>query len=147
MSEQAVGLFILALIPISVLLYVLPSIIAFRRLHPNRWLILAVNVMLGATGIGWAVALVWACYAAHRPEGERDSNSPGGESGLNLFINDVRRIRLVEPEARQSAAGKDQRLAPGEAVRELERLNQLRAGDHLSEAEFTECKSRVLQRL
>jgi hypothetical protein len=44
-------------------------------------------VAFGGTIIGWGIALVWAMRAAHRV----GSTSSGGESGLNLFINDVKK--------------------------------------------------------
>jgi hypothetical protein len=42
----------------------------------------------GGTIIGGGIALVWAMRTAHRV----GSTGSGGESGLNLFINDVKRI-------------------------------------------------------
>jgi Superinfection immunity protein len=44
----------------------LPTAIAFVRKHHNRFAILALNVMLGWTIIGWAVALVWSLTAVWR---------------------------------------------------------------------------------
>lgn len=44
----------------------LPTIIAFVRKHHNRYAILALNVLLGWTVIGWAVALVWSLTAIWR---------------------------------------------------------------------------------
>lgn len=44
----------------------LPSIIAFARGHHNRFAILALNVFLGWTLIGWVLALVWALTAVRR---------------------------------------------------------------------------------
>lgn len=41
-------------------LYFLPSIIAFMRGHHNRGAIIATNILLAWTGIGWAGALIWA---------------------------------------------------------------------------------------
>ena len=41
-------------------LYFLPSIVAFKRQHPHKGTILAVNLFLGWTQIGWIVAMVWA---------------------------------------------------------------------------------------
>jgi hypothetical protein len=70
-------------------IYAAPTLLAFRRNHPNRWIILVINVAFGGTIIGWGIALVWAKRAAHRV----GSTSSGGESGLNLFINDVKRFR------------------------------------------------------
>jgi Superinfection immunity protein len=40
--------------------YFIPSIIAFYRKKANRAAILAVNVLLGWTFVGWVVALIWA---------------------------------------------------------------------------------------
>jgi hypothetical protein len=108
--------------------YVVPTFIAFRRNHPNRWPILLVNVVFGATILGWGIALAWALRAVHRP----GSASNGGESGLNIFVNDVRKVRLVEP-------------APHAAVsEELERLHQLLLRCAISQAEFETLKAKLL---
>ncbi|MFI1968314.1 hypothetical protein BLA24_13285 [Streptomyces cinnamoneus] len=45
-------------------LYVVPSVIAFRRRHPQRLLVLAVNLVFGCTLVGWAVALHLATRSA-----------------------------------------------------------------------------------
>jgi hypothetical protein len=74
-------------------IYAAPTLLVFRRNHPNRWIILVINVAFGGTIIGWGIALVWAKRAAHRV----GSTSSGGESGLNLFINDVKKIQVVDP--------------------------------------------------
>ena len=76
------------------LLYFLPSIIAFKRLHPNRWPILILNSVFGLTVVGWFGTLAWALKALHLS----DSGSNGGESGLNLFANDEKRVRVMRRE-------------------------------------------------
>jgi hypothetical protein len=48
---------------LSVGLYFLPSIIAFKRGHPNAGAILVLNIFLGWTGLGWIGALVWSFTA------------------------------------------------------------------------------------
>jgi ABC-type transport system involved in cytochrome c biogenesis permease component len=40
--------------------YFIPTIVAFRRGHHNRWPIAVLNFFLGSTGIGWVLALVWS---------------------------------------------------------------------------------------
>jgi Superinfection immunity protein len=40
--------------------YFIPSIIAFSRVKANRFWILALNLFLGWTAVGWIVALVLA---------------------------------------------------------------------------------------
>ncbi|MET8982815.1 superinfection immunity protein [Streptomyces sp. NPDC004539] len=39
------------------LLYLLPSYLAFTREVKGRWLVLVINLFLGASLIGWGVAL------------------------------------------------------------------------------------------
>jgi hypothetical protein len=46
--------------------YWLPTVIAFRRGHPNCWPVAVVNLFTGWTGIGWVVALVWSVTAVRR---------------------------------------------------------------------------------
>lgn len=92
MSENTL-LFILLLLGAAIfcVIYMVPSIVAFRRNHPNRWVIFVINLAFGGTVIGWGFALVWAMRAVHRPSNEAD----GGESGLNIFINDPKTVRLA----------------------------------------------------
>lgn len=44
-------------------IYLLPAIIASNRKHHNAGAILALNLLLGWTFLGWAAAFVWACTA------------------------------------------------------------------------------------
>lgn len=53
------------------LLYFAPAIIADKRKHPNWRSIVAVNILLGWTFIGWVVALVWSVSAIEPPRGAR----------------------------------------------------------------------------
>jgi hypothetical protein len=50
----------LLLVVIFVTVYFFPSIIAYYKDKRNRGAILALNLLLGFTFIGWVVALVWA---------------------------------------------------------------------------------------
>ena len=45
---------------VGVALYFTPTIIAWLRTHYNRWAILALNLLLGWTVLGWIVSLVWS---------------------------------------------------------------------------------------
>jgi hypothetical protein len=128
---------------VGIILFVLPSYLAFRRKHPNRWLILAVNIGLGGTGIGWCVALVWALRIVHLP-GD-GVGSRGGESGLNLFANDISRVR-VEP-SMSGAAQRDDAVPtpPGDALLQIERLRQLLDAGHIDQAEFAQLKAAALR--
>lgn len=86
-SELIAGLIIFFVI------YMIPTIVAFWRGHPNRWIILLLNIFLGGTGIVWFGCLIWACMAVHISNDPNGSN--GGEKGLNLTANDVVPVRLV----------------------------------------------------
>lgn len=73
-SIVAGGIAFAVFIVLCVLLfYFLPSFIAFSRGLRNRWAILVVNLLLGATLVGWVVSLVWAIV--ERPESEFRSDS------------------------------------------------------------------------
>lgn len=52
-----------SLTPILLLIYFAPSIVAVHRGHHDKIAIGVLNVLLGWTGLGWIVALVWACTA------------------------------------------------------------------------------------
>ncbi|MCP2679688.1 superinfection immunity protein [Maricaulaceae bacterium NA33B04] len=46
------------------LFYFLPALIALLRGHHNGFAIFLTNVLLGWTGIGWIVALIWSTTAS-----------------------------------------------------------------------------------
>ena len=115
---------------IAGIIYIMPSIVAFRRNHPNRWIILVINIAFGSTVIGWGIALVWALRAAHQV----GSTSSGGESGLNLFVNDVKKIQIVDPPP----------LPQTSPVQELERLHALLVRGAISQVEFDGLKAKLL---
>jgi hypothetical protein len=108
-------------------IYAIPTIVAFRRNHPNRWLILVINIAFGGTIIGWGVALVWALRAVHRP----GSTGGGGESGLNIFVNDTKKVQIVDPSSASTA-------------QELERLHDLLTRGVISQMEFDGLKTKLI---
>lgn len=89
-------LIILALV---LLAYAAPTLVAFQRGHPNRYLIAAINLVGGMTGFLWVVTLIWAFRAVHlSPTGD-----DGGESGLDITINDPIRATLARDKPAQLA--------------------------------------------
>jgi hypothetical protein len=122
-------------------IYIIPSVVAFKRDHPNRWIIFAINMAFGATVIGWIGALVWALNAAHISN--QAGGSHGGESGLNLFVNDEKRVRWPDSPAPQPSAAARPRTVEN-AVDEIERLRQLFVDQHLTVDEFNRLKASVL---
>ena len=79
------GTEILLAIALGFLLYLTPTFIAFGRRHPNRWVILALNICLGGTGIVWLGCLIWAMMAIHITNDPEGSN--GGESVPHLHVH------------------------------------------------------------
>jgi len=45
---------------VVVILYMLPTLIAFSREHPRRGEVGVVNIFLGWTLIGWVAVFLWA---------------------------------------------------------------------------------------
>lgn len=43
----------LGMLVLFLVIYLIPSVVAFRRSHPNRWAITLVNVFLGGAGQDW----------------------------------------------------------------------------------------------
>ena len=54
--------------------YFAPTVIALVRSHHQRWAILALNLFLGWTFIGWVIALVWSLTSTVRPIDARHLN-------------------------------------------------------------------------
>jgi Superinfection immunity protein/zinc-ribbon domain len=54
----------LVLLLISLAVYFIPSFVASKRDHPQFVAIIALNLLLGWTFIGWVAALVWALTGA-----------------------------------------------------------------------------------
>lgn len=118
----------------ALIMYPLPTFVAFSKRHPNRWVILGLNLILGGTGIVWFGCLIWAMMKVHDPKDAEGSR--GGESGLNIFANDIVRVKVegesaTPPSARAGAPGWPSDLpsspAPGpDTLSRLERLQRLR---------------------
>ena len=58
--EAVLTIFMFALPFLIAGIYLLPTIIAFARKNPNKIAIMALNILLGWTFIGWVISLVWA---------------------------------------------------------------------------------------
>lgn len=66
-TDPTVGIILLmVLILVCGCFYLLPTIIAATRGHPNTAPIAIINILLGWTLIGYAVALAWSFTAIER---------------------------------------------------------------------------------
>ena len=66
--DTAMGFALALFFFLGFLLYIAPAVVAWDRQHPQvRW-IWALTLVLGWTGIGWLLALIWALQStgAHR---------------------------------------------------------------------------------
>jgi Superinfection immunity protein len=66
MREIAVGVGILIFLILILVVYFLPAIVAHKRDSVSFGAIFVLNLLAGATGVFWFVALVWACFGATR---------------------------------------------------------------------------------
>ncbi len=52
----------------ALFVYMIPTVIAFRKRHPKRAAILFVNLLLGVTVLGYVGAMLWATAPTPLPE-------------------------------------------------------------------------------
>lgn len=143
--------FIVAIVVILAVIFI-PTVVAFRRQHPNRWLIFVVNLAFGGTIVGWVAALVWAMHYAHISE----DGSHGGESGINLFVNDPVDVRVnpsmgsgqstVSTGRSNNDPAPPNTLSDAENVQTLRRLKSLFESGAISAEEYTALKTPILNR-
>lgn len=126
-------LFWLAAIVGIVWIALLPTIIAFRRRHPHRWLILVINLLFSATGIGWIIALIWALNSLP-------------------FTDDFHgRLGTVRVETREpllvAQTAQPTRSPAEDAADQLQRLKQLHSQGALTDEEYARARRPLLDRL
>lgn len=54
--------FMIVWVIVGIVVYFLPTFIAFGRKHPSRIVILLINLFLGWSVLGWLVALIWSFF-------------------------------------------------------------------------------------
>lgn len=62
---------LLLIFVLTLIVYFLPTIIANRRYHKNSSAIFVLNLLLGWTGLGWAIAAIWAYTNNRHPSSEK----------------------------------------------------------------------------
>lgn len=137
-DDDAVGCFLAVILIIVIgLIYFMPTLVAFKRNHPNRWVIFVLNLCLGATLVAWLICLIWAFRKIHDPLESKDG-SRGGESGLNFFINDVKTVRVISQEANRESSHQNT------VIEDLSKLNELKEKGVLNNEEFEAAKKKLL---
>lgn len=52
---------------LGLVVYFVPTMVAFKKKHLNKTAILLLNLFLGWTFVGWVVALVWSVKKTDKP--------------------------------------------------------------------------------
>ena len=60
------GIALYLIVAVVMGLYFLPAITAWMRGHHSKWAIIALNILLGWTIIGWVGALIWSLTGTRR---------------------------------------------------------------------------------
>lgn len=131
-DDAGSGAFLVLFLLVCLVLFMMPTIVAFNRRHPNRWPIAVINVLFGGTGLGWLGSLIWAFNAVHKSP----TGSDGGESGLNLFANDPKTVVLANET--RSRANAD------ELIDQLQKLKHLHEQGVVSDDELERLKRPIV---
>lgn len=97
--------------------FALPSVIAFQRRDPNRWLILAIS----ASVVGWALALALSVYPLLRLGGLQGPDV----DDVSHRMADQLPLPLAASQANGMATTPGGRLSTAATLTEIERLDQL----------------------
>jgi hypothetical protein len=127
---------------VAALAYFIPTYIAFVRGHPNRWVIFLLNLVFGITILGWFGCLIWASNAVHRPVGYK---SAGGESGLNLFVNDEKQVRITPAVPVVATKSTEPVATSVDSSERLEKLAKMHLDGLLTAEEFQTLKAKLIQ--
>lgn len=76
MDDILNSLLVLFFIVIAILVFFAPSLIAFQRQHYYKWIIFAINVVTGVSGLGYVIALVWAIWPSRTGLADPFINDP-----------------------------------------------------------------------
>lgn len=118
--DSSLGIVFIVAIILSICVYPVPLIIAFKRGHPNRVAIAALNLLTGWTFLGWVASLVWALTSPYQPI----YASPSGS------IRDMRATEAVYDQAaasvRPMAVEPNGALGPPAAVPGSSRFRDMR---------------------
>lgn len=58
----------------SILIYIIPTIVAYNKKHTNRLGIFLLNIFFGWTILGWIGALIWACILGNGSKDNINNN-------------------------------------------------------------------------
>jgi len=85
---------------LGLIFYLLPGIIASGRGHKNSTAIWVLTVVLGWTGLGWVVALVWSFT---NPEHDKHSPSVHPMNAMNNSSSETKKCPFCAEEIKKEA--------------------------------------------
>lgn len=80
---------ILLLIYLGLVIYFIPSLIAYRKNHANINQIFILNLLLGWIFIGWVIALIWAYK---KPEEKNESSKEEKSANLSTDLQEIKHL-------------------------------------------------------
>ena len=140
MDDIATNIGIIIGVLLVILVYGLPSFIAFYRRHEFRWIIFAINIFFGPTGLGWLIALVWAIYPKNKSLADPVLGNPTGLGNRNSG-NTLGEIRQNADKVYKGAQSSTS------ALDSLDRLAALAEKGVITSEEFAEKKARLLSHI
>jgi len=128
---------------LALLVYWLPTYIAFARNHEFKWIIMAINLVLGASGLGWLVAFVWAVWPQNKSFADPLLGNPTGTGRRNAGH--------IVGEIRASAGRSDPYLGANDAscaaLDAIDRLSKLSERGAITAEEFAAKKASLLNQV
>lgn len=136
-DDAAVAVILIVGFLLLAVFYALPTFIAFKRQHEYRWIIFAINMFFGPTGLGWLIALIWACYPKEKSFADPVLGNPTGLGSRNSgdTLGEVRASSDRSYERRPSAQS---------ALDAIDRLAALAEKGVITAEEFAEKKANLL---
>ncbi len=116
-------------------IYFVPTFIAYRRDHAFKGVIFAINFVLGLSGIGYLVALVWAIWPQEKSILDPILGNPTGLGVRN--VGDTFGSKKVG-EVRGEVQEKDMTV-------ELEKIANLLKEGHLTREEYDSMKKKIIR--
>lgn len=96
--ESSIGWIILIIVGILIglAIYFLPSIIAISKGHKYKWVILAINLVFGASGVGWDVSMIWFVWPKRSSILDPIGDPSGAGSMPSEFGNSSQILRRIQ---------------------------------------------------
>ena len=128
--------------------YLAPTIIALIRNHHYKWVLFAINLIFGMTGIGYLIAFIWAVWPRKTAILDVVANDPttnSHEAGQKVYEQMGSNIRAFRDAANPSSTATPSKFTVNEDCDEiLRRLAKLKEEGIITEEEFGRKKSELL---